>query len=150
MAGKTLVMGVHSDLGIWSAMYHYAPLRPLLHFVDSGYGFRDDSDRTILHLIPLTKKAQMKQKKKMTWNYRVGTKLIQNVFSKFDRVFSIVSVYYDSKLKPKSYGDHYVLANDESPKDLKTTHKLILGALKKPIIDLDNFPKIYKEGKNKK
>lgn len=75
--------------------------------------------------------------------------MVKTVLPDPNRAFYIVSIYYNSRLKPESYGDQYVLANEESLKDLKTTHKLIAGALKKPIIDLDNFPKIYKEKKKK-
>lgn len=94
----------------------------------------------------------------MSWNYRVATKLHDHPFRKEKvRIFSIVSCYYKSKKhkNPKGYGEHNtsdwpLMAKAEDMGDLKYTHRAIGKALKLPIIDLDNFPKIYKEGKKKK
>lgn len=88
----------------------------------------------------------------MSWNYRIGTKwyaypetLAKTVGRKGERIFSIFECYYDKKLKPNGYIEKNPLANWDDIKDLKCTHKLIAGAFKKPILDLDNFPKIYKK-----
>lgn len=94
----------------------------------------------------------------MSWNYRVATKLHDHPLKPEKcRLFSIVSCYYKSKKhkNPHNYGEHNnsdwpLLAREEDLRSMKSTHRLIGRALKMPIIDLDNFPKIYKEGKKKK
>lgn len=89
------------------------------------------------------------------WNYRVATRfcpypsdMAKKVKRKGNRVFSIVEVFYDPKTeKPNAYGENNILSDCETLKDLKWSHKVIYDALKKPILDLDNFPKIYKPKK---
>lgn len=93
----------------------------------------------------------------MSWNYRIGTKwyaypetLVKIIGRKGDRVFSIIECHYDKKLKPSAYGEPSIL-NADSVKDLKWIHEKLTEALKKPVLNLDNWPKIYKpKKKNKK
>lgn len=111
----------------------------------------------------------MKEKREFTggcWNYRIGTKLFsyKKTFNKKNpelakhedqRLFSIIEVYYKSKEDaingiPDGYAERGSFENWEDVKDLKCTLKLVKKALKKPIIDLDNFPKIWEENENKK
>jgi hypothetical protein len=93
-----------------------------------------------------------KKNKKNYWNYRVVTKLfIYNPISSLptplhDRLFSITEVYYNENGKPDSYVEPEsvnVLFNQESIKDLKWIRKKFKKALKRPILDLDNFPNIW-------
>lgn len=92
----------------------------------------------------------------MSWNYRIGTKwyvypeTLVKIGKPGERVFSIIECYYDKKLKPNGYIERCALSNWDNLKDLLGTYKLIAGAFKKPILDLDNFPKIYKSKKKKK
>lgn len=76
--------------------------------------------------------------------------MLTDVWNEKHRIFSIISCYYDNRMKPHSYGDGSVLSNFEYLQDLKGTSKLVGGAFKKPIIDLDNFPKTYKIKKRRK
>lgn len=77
------------------------------------------------------------------WNYRIGTEMTTTTRGEKIRSFSVIAVYYDKKLKPNGFHDESNLSAQENFRDLKNTHKLIAGAFKKPIIDLDNFPKTY-------
>jgi len=92
----------------------------------------------------------------MSWNYRIGTK----IFSYMDefgecnpelakqpdlRMFSIIEVYYNDKGEPDGYAEVSSLQNWESMKDLKGTYKLIGGAFKKPVLNLDEWPSEWKE-----
>jgi hypothetical protein len=95
----------------------------------------------------------------MSWNYRIGTKIFsykkefegkeghEKLASFPDvRMFSIIEVYYDVESnEPASYAEVNALQNWESMKDLKGTYKLIKGAFKKPVLDLDNWPNEWKE-----
>jgi len=63
------------------------------------------------------------------------------------RLFKITSVYYDEFGGPNSWaekGGTDLLDGWESYKELEGTLELIQGALAKPILDLDEFPNIYK------
>jgi len=93
------------------------------------------------------------------WNYRVVTRLITRKIgvdmsepgnSKLlpdERLFSITEVYYNSDGKPDSYiePDKNRLDSHESIEDIKWTLKKMKKALKKPVLDLDNFPSEYVE-----
>lgn len=90
----------------------------------------------------------------MSWNYRIGTEIYeyqlnQAEFSR-ERVFSIVTVYYDEEGNPKAYGMknngdyNNWLSFCESINELKGTVEKIQSALSKPVIDLDNFPNEFK------
>jgi len=94
------------------------------------------------------------------WNYRIGTKIFsyQKTFNKKNpemskledqRLFSIIEAYYPSLKEaeigvPDSYVERGSFENWEDLEDLKATLKLVKKAMKKPIIDLDNFPNEYK------
>jgi hypothetical protein len=86
------------------------------------------------------------------WNYRIGTKLFSykkefegknEKMANFpnERLFSIIEVYYSAdENKADSYVEKNPLDNLTSVEDIKWTLKKIKKALKKPILDLDNFP----------
>lgn len=85
------------------------------------------------------------------WNYRIGTKL--DTKNK-ERLFFIFECYYDKKGIPDGYPEKIdrlkfsnPLANWTTVKELQNTYKLITEAFDKPVIDLDNFPKVYKKKK---
>lgn len=83
-----------------------------------------------------------------TWNYRIGTEVVE--YPKSSRVYSVIECYYNKKTKkPHAYGETGILVNYESVGDLKSTYKYIKGAFSKPILDLDNFPKEYREKKKR-
>lgn len=89
------------------------------------------------------------------WNYRIGTKFIkfskkeQDVFKRDgERIFCVFECYYKNE-KPNGYAEVNALNHWEDLKDLKSTHRLISGSFKKPVIDLDNFPKEYNLKKKK-
>lgn len=97
----------------------------------------------------------MKKRPVKHWNYRVVTQWIpetigqdlyngtQKIFPGY-RVFSIAEVYYENN-KPNSYaGDMRLLTDLESVKGIKWDLKKMRKALKKPILDLNNFPKKWK------
>lgn len=84
------------------------------------------------------------------WNYRIGTEMSTTTRGEKIRSFSVIAVYYDNTLKPNGFHDTCNLSARETWMDLKNTHKLIAGAFKKPILDLDNFPKTYKNKKRRK
>lgn len=94
----------------------------------------------------------------MSWNYRIGTHLFsyKEVFvnnpklakRKDQRLFSIIEVYYDEAGNPKGYSkDAKPLKDWEDLSDLIGTMDLVKLAIDKPIIDIDNFPNIWKEEK---
>ncbi len=76
----------------------------------------------------------------MSWNYRITTRELDG-----NRTFSISEIYYNDKNKPDGYAEVNPLGKWEDLKDLKGTYDLIKKAFTEPIIDLDNFPKIYKK-----
>jgi hypothetical protein len=95
----------------------------------------------------------------MSWNYRIGTKLF-SYKKEFEgkegneklaampdeRLFSVIEVYYNSETnKPEGYAEVNPLNGWEEFKELKGTYKLIAGAFKKPILDMDNFPNEWKK-----
>ena len=78
------------------------------------------------------------------WNHRVVTHIYKGIIED-ERLFSIVEVYY-KKGKAVSYTESRDILGDlTSKKDLKWTNKKIKKAFKKPILDLDNFPKKWKD-----
>jgi hypothetical protein len=90
-----------------------------------------------------------KYKSKYHWNYRLATKMYKSPDGpdRDERLFSVIEVYYNKKNKPDSYCEPNVLDGLESKKSIKWTLKKIKEALKKPIIDLDNFPAKWKKQK---
>jgi hypothetical protein len=62
-----------------------------------------------------------------------------------ERVYSIFEVFYKNGVPDSYIESKKLLRNVESIEDLKWIHKKIKKAFKKPIIDLDNFPKEYKD-----
>jgi len=82
-----------------------------------------------------------------TWNFRIGTKLYRYKNMKVDpeRLFSVIEVYYDDDNNPVSYGGKNLLKDIESIKGIKWAIKHIPEAFEKPIIDMDNFPKEWKD-----
>ena len=102
----------------------------------------------------------MTYKPKHHWNYRVVTKLItgkqgidlsdmrNNEKLQDKRLFSIVEVYYRDG-NPDSYTESKSLLYDvESKKALKWIHKKIKKAFNKKILDLDNWPAVWKSSEN--
>lgn len=99
----------------------------------------------------------------MVWNYRIGTKLFsykkefegknEKLADRPDeRLFSVIEVHYESAEdadngKASSYGEVNALSGWENMKDLEGTYKLIKKAFKKPILDLDNWPKKWKKNR---
>lgn len=99
----------------------------------------------------------------MVWNYRIATKIFSykksfenkessEKFLEFpdERLFSIVEVYYQSSEdadndKPDSYVERNPLNGLASKKEIKWTLKKIKKALKKDILDLDNWPSKWEE-----
>jgi len=96
-----------------------------------------------------------------TWNYRIGT-YIFSYKERFpdnkkmweipdERMFCLISAYYENKKakKPNSYGlnTQNIMDGFSSVKELKWTNQKIKEALKKDVLDLDNFPKTYKKKK---
>ena len=97
-----------------------------------------------------------KYKTKNHWNFRIVTKIIpaqigndlkgnSTLIHDDYRVFSICEVYYHND-KPDSYIESKRILDElQSIKDLKWTHKKIKKAFKKPILDLDNWPKKWRK-----
>jgi len=100
----------------------------------------------------------MAKKSKHYWNYRILTRIVHIEAAKVNgtlaetenrgwREFFISEVYY-KKGKPVFYApDLNPLSGWDSLKDLKWTAKHIREALKHPVLDIDNWPKKYKDGK---
>ena len=97
----------------------------------------------------------MAKKKKSYWNYRILTRIITidkykvkdgSSSHKEWREFFIAEVYYRNGI-PSSYKDTDAnpLSGWDSLKDLKWVAKHLKDALKKPILDLNNWPKKWKE-----
>jgi len=88
----------------------------------------------------------MSKKPTSYWNYRIVTKLNSYILrdeTVFYRTFSIAEVYYKDK-QPNSCGTLNVMQDIESFKGLKWANKKIQKAFKKPILDLDNNFKKWK------
>jgi hypothetical protein len=90
---------------------------------------------------------------KTYWNYRVATYVQVTMYGSGrttkDRLFCIIEAYY-TKGKLDSYSTKEDFYTFEEYKDVENTHKYISEAFKKPIIDLDNFPNEYVDGKGTK
>ena len=89
----------------------------------------------------------------MTWNYRIATKLQPRLGtdSKPDRVFKIISAYYDDNGNLTAYGDLPALQIfEDTPSDIFATINQFndMVARDAQIIDLDNWPKAYKMKKD--
>ena len=89
-----------------------------------------------------------KKKKRSYWNYRILTRIdVKNnltVDSKNWREFFLTEVYY-KKGKATSYApDLNPLSGWDDLKDLKWTVKHLKEALKKPVLDIDNWPEEWK------
>ena len=83
-----------------------------------------------------------KYKFKHHWNFRI----ITGKYESGERYFSVVEVHYKNK-KPAGYGIKDVMSKHYSVKDIKWTNKKIKLAFKKPVLDADNWPKKWKNGK---
>jgi len=104
--------------------------------------------------------SKEKKKPKNYWNYRILTRIVtvdsykvkgDKSSHKEWREFFIAEVYYKNG-KPISHSseDFYPLSGWDALKDLKWTVKHIKDALKKPILDINNWPKKFKkDGKEK-
>lgn len=79
----------------------------------------------------------------MKWDYRIGTRELQNETSL--REFKVVECYYNNNGKPKHYVEAKPMSGRDSYNELKNVHELISIAFSKPVIDLDNFPEEYKK-----
>jgi len=96
------------------------------------------------------------KKDKTYWNYRIVTKLFTYFEGKEnerkERLFSITEVYYkdgkpDSYIEPESIN---ILYNVESIENLKWIRKKLKKALKRPLLDLDNWPAKWENNDNRK
>ncbi len=82
------------------------------------------------------------------WNYRVATRIVkvnlnENYIREY-REFLFISAYYTFGIL-NSYGESNVTGGYEEIEGMKWTNKKLAEAFKKEIIDLDNFPNIYKQ-----
>jgi len=75
---------------------------------------------------------------KTTWNYRICTRLNGS-----ERTFFIYPVYYKGEI-PNFWGEQNMYFTAEKYSDLKEDFRLRQLAFEKPVIDLDNFPEIFK------
>lgn len=84
------------------------------------------------------------------WNYRVVTKKHINplTFEEY-RVFDIAECYYNKNDELEGYSEKREFFEWDRIKDMKSTHKLIGKAFLKPVIDLDRFPKEFKNEKRR-
>ena len=92
-------------------------------------------------------------KNKNYWNYRILTRMVnvedKNMPYKEWREFFISEVYYKGG-KPVSHSATWnPLAGWDSLDDLKWTAKHVREALKKPILDVNNWPKKWNPKKSK-
>ena len=97
----------------------------------------------------------MSKKLKSYWNFRILTRIVTVDKVKGDvhthkewREFFIAEVYYKNG-EPSSYKDSDAnpLSGWDSLKDLKWTAKHVKEAFKKPVLDINNWPKKWKDGK---
>lgn len=98
-----------------------------------------------------------KQKPNHYWNHRVMTTLIKYkelypdnpVYAdrEDERIFFITEVHYENDIPVMYAPDMNVLHGADSVKDLLWAVNKIKLALKKPVIDKDNFPEVWKDGK---
>lgn len=95
----------------------------------------------------------------MSWNYRIGVKRFSykeafpdnpKMWDHGDHnLFSIIEVFYDEDGNPEGYGESDPTKNWENIEDLVGTMDLVLLAKNKPILDLDNWPNEWNDGKKK-
>ena len=81
------------------------------------------------------------------WNHRIVTHVIKSPFpnGEDERVFSITEVHYENGV-PSAYGENMnVLKDHTSVKDLIWTNNRVKEALKKPVLDLENWPNEWKQ-----
>lgn len=79
--------------------------------------------------------------KKSHWNYRVGTRITKTPVGEY-REYLIFTCYYKNGI-PDAFGISEIGHYDDID-DMEKSFEKIQKAFKKPIIDLDNFPNIYK------
>jgi hypothetical protein len=98
-----------------------------------------------------------KKKPKSYWNYRILTRIVtidkykvkgDKSSHKEWREFFIAEVYYRNG-EPSSYKDSNPLSGWDVLKDLKWTAKHIKDSLKKPVLDINNWPKKWNKKKEK-
>lgn len=92
-----------------------------------------------------------------SWNYRLATYMFsyKKTFPdnpkiweyKDERLYKIISVYYDNKGKINGYGEKSDIDGYSSPKEVKQILKYMKMALKKPTLNLDSFPDIWEKTK---
>lgn len=83
----------------------------------------------------------------MSWNYRIGTKIVGNtpVYPNGWREFLVIECYYEDGV-PVSYCERNPVGGWEDINDLLgTIHKVYeMVGRNQSIIDLDNFPNEFK------
>lgn len=82
-----------------------------------------------------------KKPKKSHFNYRIGTRITKTPIRDY-REYLIFTCYYKNGF-PDAYGISSIGHYDDI-EDMEKSFEKIQKAFKKPIIDLDNFPNIFK------
>lgn len=78
------------------------------------------------------------------WNYRVGTRLKKHPLrEEMWREYLIIECHYENEI-PRSYGESNKMDNYEELDELKSANSLMSTAFEKEILDLDNFPNVFK------
>ena len=79
------------------------------------------------------------------WNYRVGTRLVKHVLrDEMWREYLIIECHYENEI-PRSYGESVKMNGYEELHEMKNANSLMSTAFEKEVLDLDNFPNVFKE-----
>lgn len=92
-------------------------------------------------LLFFANKTHKNKPKKSHWNYRVGTRIIKTPIRDY-REYLIFTAYYTNGVLD-SYGISEIGKYDDF-QDMQKSFDKMQKAFDKPIIDLDNFPNIFK------
>lgn len=93
---------------------------------------------------PLVKKESEK-KPFHYWNYRVGTRLQKHPLrDEMWREYLIIECHYENEI-PRSYGESVKMNGYEELHEMKNANRLMSTAFEKEVLDLDNFPNVFKE-----
>jgi hypothetical protein len=94
--------------------------------------------------IPLVKK-ESEIKPPRYWNYRVGTRLVKHVLrDEMWREYLIIECHYENEV-PRSYGESNKMDGYEELHELKSANSLMSTAFEKEVLNLDDFPNVFKE-----
>lgn len=79
------------------------------------------------------------------WNYRVGTRLQKHPLrDEMWREYLIIECHYENDI-PCSYGESVKMNGYDELHEMKNANSLMASAFEKEVLNLDDFPNVFKE-----